>query len=403
MKKKVIIIGGGFGGLAAAKGLGNSDFEVLLVDKTNHHLFQPLLYQVASAALSPGDIAVPIREVVAHLKNVTVLLGEVTDINSKENFIQLKGGETHSFDHLIIATGTRHSYFGNDEWSQYALGMKTLKDALDIRNDLLMVFENAEQSGEDEDINLVVVGGGPTGVEMAGALAEIAKETLVNDFRKIDSSKAKIFLIEASSGVLGGYPQKLKNKAKKYLEDLGVTVLVDTMVTNITDSHVEMGEDKIKTKNIIWAAGNKTLPIMQKIGCELDKSGRAIVSKKLNVSNSENIYVIGDAAHFKTDKGSELPGVAPVAAQQGKYLAKLLLGKTKKDFSYWDKGMMATIGRFKAVMTTDYLSLGGFIAWLAWCFVHILFLVDFRNRIIVFTQWGLNFFFYKKGVRIINE
>ena len=404
-KKRVVIIGGGFAGLSAAKELGDSEFEVILFDKTNHHLFQPLLYQVASAALSPGDIAVPIREVLSPFKNITVLMEKIDAINADASSIQTISGDSVKYDYLIIATGARHSYFGHPEWEKFAPGMKTLNDALHIRNNLLDVYEQAEISHKDslEPINFVVIGAGPTGVEMAGALAEISKQTLINDFRRIDSSMTKIYLIEGAPQILGMYPASLAQKAQRYLEQLGVIVLTQSLVTHIDAEQVEIGEKKIKTKNIIWAAGNKASSLLESIGCELDCMGRAIVDSNLKVSSHKNVFVLGDAAHFAISNDQSLPGLAPVASQQGRYVGQYLLGKTEKPFNYFDKGSMATIGKFKAVLKKDKIEIAGFPAWLAWCFVHILFLIDFRNKLLVFAQWAITFFFSKRGVRIINK
>jgi NADH dehydrogenase len=402
--KKVIIIGGGFGGLSAAKTLGNSNFDVTLFDKSNHHLFQPLLYQVASASLSPADIAVPIREVVSKFKNIKVLMDSISKIDPDNNEIETESGTVYSFDYLIMAVGARHSYFKNPEWEEFAPGLKTLRDALNIRNELLKTFEEAEKTATfGEEINLVVVGAGPTGVEMAGALAEITKETLVNDFRNIDSSKAIIYLVEGGPQVLGMYPASLSLKAQKSLEKLGVKVLLKSFVKNITKDSVETNDQIIKTKNVIWAAGNKASKLLEQLKTELDNSGRVIVNENLSILDHQNIFVIGDSAHFKTEEGKILPGLAPVASQQGRYLGKSLISGEKKPFRYFDKGSMATIGRFEAVLQKGPIRISGFIAWLAWSFIHILFLIDFRNKLVVFTQWTLTFLFSKRGVRIINK
>lgn len=402
-QKRVIIVGGGFGGIALAKGLGNSSLDVLILDKSNHHLFQPLLYQVATAALSPGDIAIPIREIVSKYKNITVFMDEVTSINRSKKIISTKSEKEYTYDYLVLAVGARHSYFGNDQWESYAPGLKTLDDALNIRNRMLETFEMAEKNSNGEDLNFVVVGGGPTGVEMAGALAEIAKQTLIEDFRNIDSSKAKIYLVEGQDQILGMYPKPLSLKAKKYLEDLGVEVVLNTFVENIDSETVSFGDKKIKSSNVIWAAGNQASPLLKLLKTEEDHLGRVIVESDLSIKDSDEVFVIGDAAHFKDGNGNILPGLAPVAAQQGKYLAKRILGKVDIPFQYWDKGSMATIGKAKAILKKDSIEFGGFLAWLAWCFVHILFLIDFRNKIIVFTQWAIAFIFTKRGVRIIRK
>lgn len=401
MPKKIVIIGGGFGGVALAKSLSNnSEFDITLFDRTNHHLFQPLLYQVASAALSPGDIAVPIREILAEGRNIKVIMDEVVAISKTEQKVRTKSEVFVDFDYLVMAVGARHSYFGKNEWENFAPGLKSLKDALDIRNKMLRTFEEAEKSESKEKINFVVIGAGPTGVEMAGALAEISKQTLINDFRNIDSSEANIYLVEGGKQILGFYPDFLAAKAQTYLEELGVKVLLNSFVTHIDKDKIQIGDKVIQTKNIVWAAGNEASPLLKQLETPLDKMGRAIVTPKLHLPENENIFVIGDACCFK-ENGVPLPGLAPVAAQMGKYLGKFLSGSTKDSFKYFDKGSMATIGKFKAILKLGRLTMGGFPAWLAWCFVHILFLIDFRNKLIVFTQWALSFFLNKRGVRII--
>lgn len=401
MNKKVVIIGGGFGGLAVAKSLANTNFEVTLFDRTNHHLFQPLLYQVASAALSPGDIAAPIREVLSHAKNIKVLMEEVVSVATDEQIIGTKSNKQFKYDYLIMAVGARHSYFGKPEWEQFAPGLKCLDDALTIRDHMLEKFEEAEVNSEAKDLNFVVVGAGPTGVEMAGALAEISKQTLINDFRNIDSSTANIYLIEGSEQILGMYPRELSYKAQKYLEDLGVVVQLNSIVTDVQKDHIKIGDQKIQTENVIWAAGNQASNLLNQLNAPQDKMGRVIIDEFLRPQNLENVFVLGDAAH-REENGSALPGLAPVAAQMGKWLGRFLKNETQVGFKYLDKGSMATIGKFKAIMKFKSFTMGGFLAWIAWCFVHILFLIDFRNRIMVFIQWALSFFFSKRGVRIIN-
>ncbi len=402
-KQRVIIVGGGFGGISAAKVLGNSEYEVILFDRTNYHLFQPLLYQVASAVLAASDIAVPIREVVSQYKNITVLMDRVDNIDGHNNQINTAAGNTYKYDYLILAVGAKHSYFANPEWEKFAPGLKTLDDAYNIRNSLLHIFEEAENKHMDpsEELNLVVVGGGPTGVEMAGALAEIAKETLVNDFRRIDSSKAHVYLLEGAPQILGMYPEALAKKAQGYLEKLGVTVLLNSIVTNITEDRVEIGDTVIKTQNIIWAAGNKACSLLAKIGTELDKVGRVVVNPDLSTKKFDNIFVIGDAAHFRTDKGNILPGLAPVAMQQGRHIGRTLVKNKRKNFFYFDKGSMATVGKYKAIMKKGPFEASGFFAWLSCAFVHIMFLIDFRTKIAVFTHWAYSLLFLKRGVRLI--
>ncbi|OUR99613.1 FAD-dependent oxidoreductase [Halobacteriovorax marinus] len=402
MLERVVIIGGGFAGIAAAKALANTDFEVTIIDRKNHHLFQPLLYQVASAALSPADISVPIREVVSSAKNIKVFLDEVSFIDKLNNLVNCKSNKTYEFDHLIIATGARPFYFGNDDWKKLAPGLKTLEDALSIRNKVLKSFEECELTGK-EVLNFVIVGAGPTGVELAGAFAEIAYKILLNDYKNFDASKTKVYLIEGGGEVLPSFSGKLSQKAKSYLEELGVIVLTDRRVSKIERGVIHMGDEKILSENIIWAAGNRASPLIDILEVKQDRMGRAIVESDLSLKNYPNIYILGDSAHFIGADNTPLPALAPVASQQGKHVARQLKRRKSLPFKYLDKGNMATIGNFKAVMNFRGMKVSGPIAWLAWSFIHILFLIDFRNRIMVFTQWAFIFFFKKKGVRIITD
>lgn len=407
-KPKVIIIGGGFGGLAAAKKLKNKQVDVLLIDKTNHHLFQPLLYQVATAGLSPAYIAFPLRSIFRKSKNVRVILGEVKRIDRKEKKIFLNG-ENYSYDFLIIAVGARHHYFGKDEWEKYAPGLKTLRDAIDIRERILLAFEKAEKINDPKEqqkyLNFVIVGGGPTGVEMAGAIAEIAKKTLVEDFKKINPSKAKIYLVEALDRILPSYPAELSVKAKEDLEKLGVTVLLNTKVTDLNKNSVKLNGEEIHATTIIWAAGNKANPLIQQLNCEMDKMGRTIVSPYLHLKDDENVFVIGDAAAVFDEKGNTLPGVSPVAITEGRYVAKYIIRKLKnkktKPYRYFNKGRLATIGKSKAVADFGWIRFSGFFAWLLWVFVHIFFLIGFKNRFIVMIEWIFAYFTYQKSARLI--
>jgi NADH dehydrogenase len=407
MKKKVIIIGSGFAGLSAAKELGNSDFDVLVIDKANHHLFQPLLYQVASAALSPGDIAIPIREALSKYKNIKVIQSTVSKIDKEEKYLEIDTNKQYFFDYLIVAVGSKPHYYKNPEWQEFAPGLKTLNDALKIRNQVLTSFEKAEISNKPYErealLNFVVVGGGPTGVELAGAFAEIAKKTLINDFRHIKSADAKIYLIEGGDRILNSFHSSLSKDAENYLKELGVIVLKGDNVKEITKNEINISNKKIATKNIVWAAGNRVSTLLKQLGTGQDHMGRVKVNKNLNIANSKSIFVLGDAAYFEDRKGRPLPSLAPVASQQGKYVAKWILGKTHRDFKYLDKGAMATIGRTKAIAEFGAIRIKGIIAWFAWCFIHILFLINFRNRFKVFIQWALAFFFFKRGVRIINS
>lgn len=405
--KKVIIIGGGFGGLAAAKGLANSEFDVLLLDKENHHLFQPLLYQVASAALSPGDIATPIRDVLSYAQNIRVLQAFVTDINKQYQYVMTKDNHKYYYDYLIVAIGSQPFYFNRPEWQKIAPGLKTLDDALKMRSNVLSSFEKAEKIESNLErekyLNFVVIGGGPTGVELAGAFAEIAKKTLINDFKNFNSSDAKIYLVEGSDRVLNTFNKKLSEDAERFLTELGVEVIKSKYVTDIKDGIVMLDDRKIESKNIFWAAGNKAPKLLSLISDHCDKQGRIIVDDFLSVKNHNNIFVIGDSAHKKDSNGEILPGLAPVASQQGKYLAKYLQGKDQRPFEYLNKGTMATIGRNKAIAEFGKIKLSGFLAWFAWSFIHVLFLINFRNKIMVFGQWALSFLFFRKGVRIISN
>ncbi len=407
-KPKVIIIGGGFGGLSAAKKLNNKPVDVILIDKTNHHLFQPLLYQVATAGLSPAYIAFPLRSIFRKSKNIRVILGEVKRIDRREKKIFLNG-ESYSYDFLILAVGARHHYFGRDDWEKFAPGLKTLQDAIDIREKILLAFEKAEKiTNPDEQqkyLNFVIVGGGPTGVEMAGAIAEIAKKTLIEDFKKIDPSKAKIYLVEALDRILPTYPPELSEKAKKDLEKLGVTVLINTKVTDIKKDSVKLNGEEIETSTIIWAAGNKANPLIQQLNCETDKMGRAIVSPYLHLKDDESVFVIGDGAAVFDENGNTLPGVSPVAITEGRYVAKFILKKLKnkkiKPYKYFNKGSLATIGKAKAVADFGWIRFSGFFAWLLWVFVHIFFLIGFKNRFIVMIEWIFAYFTYQKSARLI--
>ncbi|MCR4417869.1 MAG: NAD(P)/FAD-dependent oxidoreductase [Ignavibacteria bacterium] len=407
-KPKVIIIGGGFGGLAAAKKLKNKPVDVILIDKTNHHLFQPLLYQVATAGLSPAYIAFPLRSIFRKSKNVRVILGEVKRIDRKEKKVYLNG-ENYSYDFLIVAVGAKHHYFGKDEWEKIAPGLKTLQDAINIREKILLAFEKAERINDPEEqqkyLNFIVVGGGPTGVEMAGAIAEIARKTLIEDFKKIDPTKAKVYLVEALDRVLPTYPPKLSQKAKEDLEKLGVRVLLNTKVTDLNNDCVKLNGKEIKAATIIWAAGNKANPLVQQLNCELDKMGRAIVSPYLHLKDDESVFVIGDAAAVYDEKGNTLPGVSPVAITEGRYVAKFILRKLKnkssKPYKYINKGSLATIGKAKAVADFGWLRFSGFFAWLLWVFVHIFFLIGFKNRFIVMIEWIFAYFTYQKSARLI--
>jgi NADH dehydrogenase len=405
--KKVVIIGGGFGGLTAGKVFDDETFDVLIIDKTNHHLFQPLLYQVAAAVLSPGDIAFPIREVFRHYKNVQVLMDEVISIDKQNKKVIVHDGP-YDYDYLIVAPGSRHSYFGKNEWEVNAPGLKTLKDALLLRENILNSYEQAEKLNDEKAakkyLTFIIVGGGPTGVELAGAIAEIAKKTLLKDFRKINPSNSKIILVEGSSRILGTYPEELSKHAVDDLKSLGVEVRLNSLVTDITANGVKIGNEFIETGNIIWAAGNEIPPIIKSIGIETDKAGRAKVNDDLSIPGYPEIFIIGDAA-LVFSNGKQLPGTAPVAMQQGRYVANVIKsGKEfseRKPFKYLDKGDMATIGTARAVANIRGFKLTGFFAWMAWGLIHIFYLIGYRNRFIVMAEWIWSYLTFKRGIRLI--
>ncbi len=408
-QKKVVIIGGGFGGLNTAKGLKKASCDILLIDKTNHHLFQPLLYEVASAALSPADIAIPIREILRHQDNARVIMGNVVNIDKTKKQVQLSNGDLYSYDYLVIATGAHHSYFGNDAWEAYAPGLKTIRDALTIRERILISFEKAERL-ENLDksakyLNFVVIGGGPTGVEMAGAIAEIAYKTMFKNFRRINPACAKIYLLEALPFILPMYSQKLSLRAKNDLEKMGVKVINGKKVTGINENGVQLEDEFIESQNVFWGAGNQASPLLKTLDVPLDRQGRAIVDPDLSIPGHPEVFVIGDAACAMGKDGRPLPGIASPAIQAGQYLAKILKNDLPKDkrppFVYFDKGSMATIGKCKAIARVGKMEFSGLIAWLAWCFIHILYLIGFRNRAGVLFAWLIRYFTHQRGARLI--
>ncbi len=410
---KILIIGGGFAGLNAALALKNAPVDILLIDKTNHHLFQPLLYQVATAVLSPGNIASPIREILAKQNNTTVLLAEIVKIDKLNHEVIAANGEHYPYDYLILAPGTRHSYFGHDDWEPFAPGLKTLDDALKIRERILLSYERAERceslSEATKFMSFVIIGGGPTGVEMAGSIGEIAHKTLVTNFRHIKPEQTKIYLIEGESQVLPSFPKDLAEKARIDLEKLGVQVYLNSYVTNVTATGVRLGDQFIESPNIIWAAGNAASPLLKSLDIPLDRSGRAIVKADLTVPNHPEIFVIGDAAALNGADGKPLPGVAPVAIQQGRYVAKLLSQKNlvepdkRPPFKYRDKGMMATIGKAKAVAKVGKLKMSGYPAWLMWSLIHIVYLITFSNKLLVMIQWFYLYLSNQRRIRLITR
>ena len=406
---KIVVIGGGFGGLNFLYKAKKSNNEFILIDKTNHHLFQPLLYQVATAVLSPADIAVPIRNLFNNDKNVNVILGEVKGIDKDSNLLTLDDGEIISYDYLIISAGSKHSYFGKNDWSKYSNGLKIINDALDIRDRILKAFEKAEKEKDElkrqEYLNFVIVGAGPTGVEMAGSIAEIAYKNMKKEYRNFETSDANVYLIEAGPKILSMFSEKLATKAEQYLKDLGVTVRKNEKVINIQKNTLTTESSEIFTDNIIWAAGNEASPLIKKLDTDIDLQGRALVNDYCLIKDSNNIFVIGDASNFKTKDNKSLPGIAPVAIQQGRYLAKIIknktIGKETKPFKYADKGMMATVGRFKAVGVVGSLEITGLVAWLFWSLIHLVYLIGYRSKIVVAIEWIYAYFFNKRGTRLI--
>ena len=407
--KNIVIIGGGFGGLSFLKAARKSKNNFTLIDQTNHHLFQPLLYQVATAVLSPSDITVPIRNLFKNDKNVNVVLDEVVDINQQNNSLDLLSGNIIDYDKLLISVGSSYSYFGNDDWSTHSNGLKNLNDALDIRDNILKAFENAESEKDNVKklsyLNFVIIGGGPTGVELAGSIAELAYKNIKNEYRNFKIEDINVHLIEAGSAILPDYSKILSSKASKYLEKLGVNLKLNEKVLNIENNKVTTEKESYFTNNIIWAAGNKANPLIEKLDTEVDKFGRVIVNDDFSIKNSNSIYVIGDAANYKNDNGDPLPGIAPVAIQQGKYLAKILtsdnLHKSNKIFHYRDKGMMATVGGFKAIGVIGKFQISGLLAWLFWSLIHLVYLIGYKSKFIVLIEWVFAYFLNKRGTRLI--
>lgn len=414
---RVVIVGGGFGGLYAAKRLGRAPVSLTLVDRRNFHLFQPLLYQVATGALSPGEIASPLRAVVGRNRNTEVVLGEVRDLDAVNRRLILDNGEI-PYDELIVATGATHSYFGHDDWAAVAPGLKTIENATAIRSRLLSAFEQAERETDAikrrEWLNFVIVGGGPTGVELAGALSEVANDSLRHDFHHIDPTDAHIVLVEGENRLLPAFPPDLSAKAEKQLSQLGVHSRTNTRVTAIDAQGVTMtgaaGEEKMAARTVLWAAGVRASTmgkvLANRAGAQLDKVGRVMVEPDLSIAGHPEIRVIGDLANFSKQSGKPLPGVAPVAIQQGLYAAKAirakLQGKSLAPFHYFDKGNLATIGRNKAVADFGFLRVSGFLAWFLWVFVHLMYLVEFDNRLLVLIEWIYDYITRNRGARLIT-
>jgi NADH:ubiquinone reductase (H+-translocating) len=413
----VVVIGGGFGGLYAAKALGRANVKVTLIDKRNFHLFQPLLYQVATGTLSPADISSPLRGILSGDKNTQVLLDEVVDLDPDQKKVVLRSQEV-SYDSLIIATGVSHHYFGNEQWQPTAPGLKTVEDALEMRRRIFTAFEAAERETDPEQrqawLNFVIVGGGPTGVELAGAIAELARHTLKHDFRSIDTTEAKILLLEGLDRVLPPYAPELSAKAEASLHRLGVTVRTKTLVTNIENNVVtaKQGDtvEHIPTRTVLWAAGVKASAmgkaLEQRAGATLDRVGRVMVAPDLSIPNYPDVFVIGDLANFAHQGDKPLPGVAPVAMKEGEYVAKLiqarLKGATLPQFKYSDIGSLAVIGQNEAVVDLGFMKFSGALAWLIWIFAHVYYLIEFDNKLIVMLQWGWNYFTSNRGARLIT-
>jgi NADH dehydrogenase len=415
---RIVIVGAGFGGLQAASALRNAPARVTVIDRSNHHVFQPLLYQVATAGLSPADISAPIRHVLRGQQNTEVLLAEVASVDTAQRQVHVQSpttGEawTEPYDYLILATGAGSSYFGHDEWERYAPGLKTIPDATAIRRNILLAFENAETELERDptrsaaaDLTFVIVGGGPTGVELAGAIAELARHDLARDFRHIDSTSARILLVEAGPRILPTYPEPLSARTKRQLERMGVEVKTDTLVERVDEGGVVCNGELMRAQMVIWAAGVKASPVGRCLGVEMDRAGRVFVLPDLSVPDRPEIFVLGDAAHVEQD-GKLLPGIAPVAMQEGRYVGRLLTarlrGKTAEGaFRYWDKGSLATVGRAYAVADLGWLRLSGLIGWLVWTVVHIFYLIGFRNRLVVMLQWAWIYLTFQRGARLIT-
>jgi len=404
----VVIIGGGFAGLYAARTLRKAPVRITLIDRLNHHLFQPLLYQVATASLNPSDIAAPIRSILRRQDNVTVYLAEAQSIDRATRTVQLRDGSL-TYDYLLIATGATHSYFGNNSWEQNAPGLKTLEDALEVRRRILVAYETAEREPDAAMrkawLTFVCVGAGPTGVELAGALSEIARKTMGRDFRHFDPADARVILIEGADRVLPAYPPDLSQRARVQLETLGVEVWTSRIVAGIDSEGVQIGAEHLPCRTVLWAAGVRGSSLARSLDAPLDKSGKVLVNRDLTVDDSREVYVAGDLVSFEQD-GKLVPGVAPAAIQQGKHAAKNILraisGQPLAEFRYFDKGSLATIGRGAGVADLGRVRLSGVIAWLAWLFIHIFFLIGFRNRFLVMFQWAWSYVTYQRGARLIT-
>jgi len=406
----IVIVGGGFGGLYCARALARAPVWITVIDRRNFHLFQPLLYQVATASLSPADIASPIRMILRRQRNVRVWLGEVDRVDPVEKRVHLADGAALDWDYLVLATGAMHAYFGRDEWAEHAPGLKSVEDATEIRRRFLTAFEEAEREDDPEArrrlLTFVIVGAGPTGVELAGAMAEITRQVMPTDFRSIDTTTTRILLLEGVDRVLPGYPESLSARARRQLERLGVEVRTGARVTAVTEEGVRIGEEAIGARNVFWAAGVAASPLGGGLGAEMDAAGRVRVARDCSVPGHSQLFVVGDLALFEREGDTPVPGVAQGAIQMGKHAARMiradLAGRPRRDFHYLDKGDLATIGRAAAVAKIGRLRLWGLPAWLTWVVVHILYLIGFRNRILVMLQWGWAYLSYHRGIRLIT-
>jgi NADH dehydrogenase len=414
-RKHIVVVGAGFGGLAFCKNFQSDDVRIILIDRTNHHLFQPLLYQVAACGLSAPDIAQPVRAILSDRLDITVLLDRVTGFDLAQKKVLLAKHALH-YDYLVLALGGQTGYFGHPEWEEFAPGLKTIDDALRIRSKILLAFEQAENAADtaehDQLLTIVVVGGGPTGVELAGAFAELTRTVLNRDFRRIDPTQARIILLEGSPAVLGFFPPDLSASARRQLEALGVQVRTSTKVQTIRDGEVELvGGEIIRAANILWAAGVAASPLTRKLGVELDRSGRVKVNADLSLPGQPDVFAIGDMVFVPLADGRPVPGVSPAAMQMGVHVGKIIKDEirngappaTRPAFKYWDKGTMATIGRSAAVAWVGRFKFSGLLAWLAWLFIHLIFLVGFRNRVAVLMQWAYSYFSYKRSARLITH
>ena len=408
----VVIIGGGFGGLSAARALRTANVDVTVIDRTNHHLFQPLLYQVATAALSAGDVTAPIRHILRKQANTRVLLAEVRDIDPAAHTVTIDYPDRRiSYDYLIVAPGSRHAYYGHDEWEPFAPGLKAIEDAAEIRRRFLLAFERAEKSDDPLEqealMTFVIVGGGPTGVELSGAFPTIARKALYPDFRNIDTRKSRVILLEGGPRVLPSFPERLSEIAKRSLEEIDVEVRTNSIVTRVEPDAVYIGEERIPTRTVFWAAGNAASPLGATLGAPLDRVGRVMVEADLSIPGHPDVFVIGDMALVVREDGRPVPGVSPAAMQEGRTAARnirRMIGKRPTiPFKYRNKGDLAVIGRSRAIADFGKVQFSGRIAWLLWLFVHIMYLVGFRNRISVFVQWAYSYLTYQRGVRLITS